>query len=143
MIAQTICGAYCRSAFCVKDLGVVLRGDDLLDELFPTATVRKLLSESPPLIKCNSGSKCRGFFCMATGPCQAGFAGTHYYIYLGGGEYCSEEGGLRASRLLGRTWLERHLPAPRGEIGVVCILFRHTLAIPSSEVTQCQVETAI
>jgi hypothetical protein len=21
---------------------------------------------------------------MATGPCQAGFAGTHYYIYLGG-----------------------------------------------------------
>ena len=86
MIAQTICGAYCRSAFCVKDLGVVLRGDDLLDELFATATVRKLLSESPPpLIKCNSGSKCRGFFCMATGPCQAGFAGTHYYIYLGGG----------------------------------------------------------
>jgi hypothetical protein len=24
------------------------------------------------------------FFGMATGPCQAGFAGTHYYIYLGG-----------------------------------------------------------
>jgi hypothetical protein len=23
---------------------------------------------------------------MATGPCQAGSAGTHYYIYLGGGE---------------------------------------------------------
>jgi hypothetical protein len=23
---------------------------------------------------------------MATGPCQAGFAGTHYYIYLEGGE---------------------------------------------------------
>ena len=54
MIAQTICGAYCRSAFCVKDLGVVLRGDDLLDELFATATVRKLLSESPPLIECQS-----------------------------------------------------------------------------------------
>jgi hypothetical protein len=28
----------------------------------------------------------QGFFGMATGPCQAGFAGTHYYIYLGGGE---------------------------------------------------------
>jgi hypothetical protein len=30
---------------------------------------------------------------MATGPCQAGFAGTHYYIYLEGGEYrrCLEE----------------------------------------------------
>jgi len=41
---------------------------------------------SPPLNKCNSGSNCRGFFCMVTGPCQAGFAETHYYIYLGGGE---------------------------------------------------------
>jgi hypothetical protein len=27
----------------------------------------------------------QGFFGMATGPCQAGFAGTHYYIYLEGG----------------------------------------------------------
>ena len=30
-----------------------------------------------PLIKCNSGSKCRVFFCMTTGPCEADFAGTH------------------------------------------------------------------
>ena len=31
---------------------------------------------------------------MATGPCQAGFAGSHYYIYLkGGGE--SSCGGAR------------------------------------------------
>jgi hypothetical protein len=38
-----------------------------------------------PLIKCNSGSKGTGFFsCMTTGPCQASFTGTHYYIYLGG-----------------------------------------------------------
>lgn len=45
MIAQTICGAYCRLTFCVKDLGVALRGDLLVGtrELFATETVRKLV----------------------------------------------------------------------------------------------------
>jgi hypothetical protein len=48
-----------------------------------------ILARTPPLVKCNSGSKCRVFFRMATGPCWAGFAGTHYYIYLGWGESVS------------------------------------------------------
>jgi hypothetical protein len=58
VIAQTICGAYCRSAFCVKDLGVVLRGEDLLDELFATATVRKL----PPKLNVTVGQSAGVFF---------------------------------------------------------------------------------
>jgi hypothetical protein len=36
---------------------------------------------SRPLIKCNSGSKCRGF-CMTTERGQAGFTGAHNYIYF-------------------------------------------------------------
>jgi hypothetical protein len=41
---------------------------------------------------------------MAIGPCQAGFAGTHYYIYFRGGEY------LRAPKL---KRFALYSPAPR------------------------------
>jgi hypothetical protein len=39
----------------------------------------------PPLIECNSGSKCRGFFWYGNWTVPGWFWGTHYYIYLGGG----------------------------------------------------------
>jgi hypothetical protein len=47
---------------------------------------------------------------MATGPCQAGFAGTHHYIYLGRG----------AARIPSNPFLNLHSLVARNTCKVKC-----------------------
>jgi hypothetical protein len=47
---------------------------------------------------------------MAVGPCQAGFAGTHYYIYLGGGGGRVELPPFKSLGPLGNKAFDRQNP---------------------------------